>query len=448
MNCFQIFLMLPVLHFVLCLAVPEPAQEPGGIGPEDIPEFRLRLNRILLQRIEPDRYQFDAEVELNASVAVKVESFSFASMRLNEGIPLFIAPLTAHLAIVKNVWTELPPLRLTIYAADLPSLALLQEVVHTRQARVQGEICAGIQLSLLQRLWIGTLHATAAWALDQQVPLESGAVDPWTAGGLMLGSLVESGAKTVRSVLRLDDSATDVPFQQQVLRSVVIVHTSYLVQEGSTISRRGLDRLGFWIAPHLLAVPEEVLEPWAYVPSLMARSGHDSKNLNISLEDIAVRPTLPQRNDGVEWRRSRGDFTVAWRGNPEKERLILSAHARGVEILSRGSAAKLAVLQFRDGTASEPLGACARNDCGAEVQRGLAVIRENAETGNSAILSVQGSLGTDGVSLSRPLDERCFGSPVVSQGGTVGMVGSETTVVPIEVILARAGLESVAARGK
>lgn len=437
---------LPLLGLLLWLAGSAYAHGPAPIRSSGMPELQLRLNRIRLDRVEPDRYEFDAEVEMNASTAAKVESLSFSSMRLNDEIPLFIAPLPAHLAVKKNTWTELPPLRLTIYAADLASLALLRQVVETHEARLQGDVRAGLEVPLLGRLWMGTLHPTAALALDQQVALETGAVDPWTAGGLTLGSWLEAGTKALESLLGIGQSATGLELRQQLLRSVVIVHTTYRVQAGSSESRRNLDRLGFWISPHLVVAPEEILEPWAYLPSLAVQAGDGSKGLNFSLEDIVVRPASPPSDDALEWRRSRGDFTVSWRGKPQKERLIVSAQV-DVEVLSRSSSANVAVLQFPRGMVYEPLpiAACASKDCGAEVQAGLTVIREKGEPGQATILAIQGTPELDSMSLSRPLDEACFGSPVVSRAGILGMVGSERTVVPVAAILSGAGLDGIAA---
>jgi hypothetical protein len=437
---------LPSVNFQAPKQIVPLAERTGA------PEVSLHLDYIRLASVGPDHVELSAQFDIIPGISANLQEISFSSMRMNGQVPVFIAPLYADLALKKDQKRELPPLQVTIYYADLPSLEPLKEILDAHNVKIGGEMRAELRVSLLNRLILRNLHPTTVAVLDQDVPFRRSAADAPTQMGVDLLALVQKAVRTAEGALGLA-----VPAQwrgsrrgegDEQLRSVLLVHTAYRAEMGGSEPLQSSDRLGFWIGPHLVLIPDEALQPWAYSPLIADGLAKRARKVDEESVEVTIQPLVADEEHGTlapPWSLKRGDFSVYRRGKPDEKHVVLPAQARDVVIRQRGSAGNFAVLQFRKTISGHPINLTPVIRAGEQIGPRhwggdqLSVIRRAAPAGDVTktfrLLEIGGGVSGGVLHLSRPLDDATFGSPVVSSAGAIGMVQSETGAIALSSII-------------
>jgi hypothetical protein len=383
-----------------------------------------------LQSLLADHAEFTAEVTVLAHVAAKLEDLQFRSMRLDNQIPAFVEPLTGSFTLSPGAFLVLPPVHITLYFADLPSATRLQSMLDDASVKLTGEVRAGMHLSLLGKITVLDLHPTAVLTLHQNVPLRRENVDTTTQLGVGLLALAQKAIGTSTSILSqlsgisVTAGRSDAEAKRYAT-SIVLVRTTYRMR-GSRSEVHQCERLGFWVRAHDVLIPEESLEPWAFSAEVANTGGKiDEASVEISVQSLGG--ALDQAYARAPWTRSNGDFTVARRGDPMRNRLV-AADRKVISVLEEGSSGNFAVLHFSEATGN----ALPRSGDAMAAGESLLILQRQSGGGLPLRSLLVTSRGGEAMGLSRPLDESAFGSAVISgRGAVVGLVVAEGTVIPI-----------------
>lgn len=400
--------------------------------PADPGPLEIRLSGLRLQSLLADHAEFTAEVSVLAHAAAKLEDIQFRSVRLDNQIPAFVEPLTGSFALSPGAFLALPPVRITLYFADLPSATRLQSMLDESSVKLTGEVRAEMHLSLLGKIAVLDLHPTAVLILNQDVPLRRESVDTTTQLGVGLLALAQKAIGASTSLLsQLSGTSVTAGRSDAEARryasSIVLVRTTYRMR-GRSSEVHQCERLGFWVRAHDVLIPEESLEPWAFSAEAANIGGKvDKASVEISVQSL--RGTLDQRYSAAPapWIRSKGDFTIARRGTPTRNRLV-AANRKVISVLEEGSSGNFAVLHFDHATGN----ALPRSEDMMPAEDNLLILQRQSGGGLPLRSLLVTSRGSEAIGLSRALDESTFGSPAISgRGAVVGLVVAEGTVIPI-----------------
>jgi hypothetical protein len=416
-------------------APPAPAQAPV-LG-------SLQVKDISLIEIDTEHVRVAVNLTVVPGQSATLKDLRLCSLHLN-GLPVFAAPLDKEIVLHKDVSTALPTLYVTALFRDLTTVEPLRRMIENQTVHVQGELLAGVRLSMIEKLALHTQHPEVVIPLSQDVPAQVAGSPFEKTLALGVLSLIDAGldakAKASKNIPGIRPGWIS-DLEAQAKQNVFEVESSYALTQGDQTYPVLSDSLGFRVKSAGIVTTAEALEPWKYdVEFLGAIKSGGAKLVKKSL-NIEIRPIGA---DGADLMLSAKDFTAEARGNPEDNPMTAVSSSYGqVQVLRRASPSALAMLSLRGPPASDGLTVASAAVTAQESWEQVAVFRLRLDPKTKMLESLETlQLGAhrDGKSivLSQPVDAAVFGSPIVTPDGVIGLVQDEQAgaFLPADVVLA------------
>lgn len=406
------------------------AQRGDRADARDIPkQITMRLISLQVASVSFDRVELRARVTITPQASAVLSNIAFASMWLDGRAPIFLVPLHGSFILHAGEETELPPIPVLVYFDDLASMEPLRRILDARSTHLTGEARANLSVSLLDKLVLRSKHPVAVSILDQDVEVLPSSVPLAATLAIHGAALGESVSHTVQNLLNIRVQRTEA---RPWATSLLCVHTSYRIRSGDNTLTESVDRLGFWVAPHVAALPDEALRPWAYSATVAERLARTGGKVDEADVEITVRPL---ESDARPWKLSQRDFSIEPGGRRVSERVVLPSRPHGIELQRRDSGGNVALLRFRDEISGVPIPLITH-----DASTDQAVVYRLATTGADepstvSTLSLAVTVNGGDVHLERPVSSNAFGSPVLLKNGAVGMVQTEDGVTDIAALL-------------
>ncbi len=417
-------------------ARPQPAVPAPVLG-------GLQVKDISLIEIDTAHVRVAVNLTVVPGQSATLKDLRLCSLRLN-GLPVFAAPLDQEIVLHKDVSTALPTLYVTALFRDLTTVEPLRRMIENQNVHLQGELLAGVRLSLIEKMALHTQHPEVVIPLSQDVPAQVAGSPFERTVALGVLSLIDAGLDAKAK------AGNQLPgFKPDWIRdldaaaktNVFEVESSYSLTQGDQTYPVLSDGLGFRVKSAGIVTTAEALEPWKYDVEFLGAIKSGGAKLVKKSPDIQLRPI---GSDGASLKLSAKDFTAESRGNPEDNPLTAVSTSYGqVQVLRRASPAALALLSPRGQPAQAGLSVASAAVTAQDAWEQVAVFRLRLDPQTKKAKSVEIlELGAhrDGKSivLSEPVDSAVFGSPIVTPGGVIGMVQDEQagTFLPADVLLA------------
>jgi hypothetical protein len=396
----------------------------------------LAIDGIDLKDVASDRIRLEVRSHVTATHGLKIKSVRFDLMRLS-GLPIYLSPITGPLALEKGSLVVLPRIPVTLFFRDLDSLEPVAQAVREGKATVSGRARADLELTLLERLASGGSDAQVDMPIDVTIPVDVPGGTP--AKTVALTALraaqiaVSFGASAIKNV-RPSQKAWQQELRTRFAPALVIAEAHYSIRlhsgEPLDFVVRGL---GFRISDDKFVLTGEMIEPWKYDPEVASSLQAGEASLVKESCDLLVWPNGETLNPGSARLLSHGDIHLDHNA-PKTETAYIPVDKKKVKVhlYRRDSDANYAVLTF-----ARP------GDRGAAVQLApdpirtaqnwdrLTIFRLNDtgkdQSGSLELISTPARLHEGRIVLDDPVDDRAWGSLLVSEDGAVGMVQEEGT---------------------
>jgi hypothetical protein len=416
-------------------AVPAPAQAPV-LG-------SLQVKDISLIEIDTAHVRVAVNLTVVPGQSATLKDLRLCSLRLN-GLPVFAAPLDQEIVLHKDASTALPTLYVTALFRDLTTVEPLRRMIENQSVHVQGELLAGVRLSLIEKMALHTQHPEVVIPLSQDVPAQVAGSPFERTLALGVLSVIDAGldakSKASKGIPGMRPAWIS-DLESQAKANVFEVESSYSLTQGAQTYPVLSDGLGFRVKSAGIVTTAEALEPWKYDVEFLGAIKSGGAKLVKKSQDIEIRPI---GTDGAALRLSGKDFTAESRGNPEDNPVTAVSTSYGqVQVLRRASPTALALLSPRAQAAEPGLAVASAAVTAQESWEQVAVFRLRLDPVTKKPQSVEVlQLGArrDGKSivLSEPVDSAVFGSPIMTPEGVIGLVQDEQAgaFLPADVLLA------------
>jgi hypothetical protein len=416
-------------------ATPAPIQAPV-LG-------SLQVKDISLIEIDTAHVRVAVNLTVVPGQSATLKDLRLCSLRLN-GLPVFAAPLDQEIVLHKDASTALPTLYVTALFRDLTTVEPLRRMIENQSVHVQGELLAGVRLSLIEKMALHTQHPEVVIPLSQDVPAQVAGSPFERTLALGVLSVIDAGLDAK------DKASKGLPgmrpvwisdLEAQAKGNIFEVESSYSLTQGAQTYPVLSDGLGFRVKSAGIVTTAEALEPWKYDVEFLGAIKSGGPKLVKKSQDIELRPI---GSDGAALKLSAKDFTAESRGNPEDNPVTAVSTSYGqVQVLRRASPSALALLSPRAQAAEPGLSVASAAVTAQDSWEQVAVfrLRLDPETKKpQSIETLQLGARRDGKSivLSEPVDSAVFGSPIVTPDGVIGLVQDEQagTFLPADVLLA------------
>lgn len=421
----------------------------AGEAPEQA--VSLAVENVSLASVTSDRVQLTANVSLLSPRRVTLREVMFAELHAS-GIPFYAAPISGRLTLVPNQ-KVLPsqPLLLTVYLHDLSSLKPLHALVADGKISIAGMAYASVDLNTAEKMFLRTGHVRVPVKIDSALQLHiPGGVLAKAAALAMIdygqAALESAGSAWQSGVMSLSEQRRQL--WQSYAPALVLAYATYEVRDAAgKTSHHEATAMGFRVKGKQVLLPKSVLEPWKFDTDVAASMKQDG-SLKILNYDLALwSPKARLRDDS-------GRLSAA-------QALCLSAHqirllpftkddsepmfmpeedkTERVRVHRRQGPAALGLVEITDPgvSAMNPVLADPNKavDSNHPTAVSLGVFRFpegiEAKEANPGLLLVSPRMGVSNLELDTPIDSTGWGSPVISAEGIVGVVTSESSVIPI-----------------
>jgi hypothetical protein len=316
-------------------------------------------------------------------------------------------------------------------------------MIENQSVHVQGELLAGVRLSLIEKMALHTQHPEVVIPLSQDVAAQVPGSPFERTLALGVLSVIDAGldakAKASKSLPGMRPAWIS-DLEAQAKTNVFEVESSYALTQGGQSFPVLSDGLGFRVKSAGMVTAAEALEPWKYDVEFLGAIKSGGAKLVKKSQDIEVRPI---GSDGAALKLSAKDFTVDSRGNPEENPVTAVSSSYGqVQVLRRASPSALALLSHEpELPAGLPVASAAITAQDSWDQVAVFRLRLDPQTKKPQSVEIlQLGARRDGKSivLSEPVDSAVFGSPIVTPDGVIGLVQDEQagTFLPADVVLA------------
>jgi len=317
-------------------------------------------------------------------------------------------------------------------------------MIENQSVHVQGELLAGVHLSLIEKMALHTQHPEVVIPLSQDVPAQVAGSPFERTLALGMLSVIDAGldakAKASKSLPGMRPAWIG-DLESQAKANVFEVESSYSLTQGAQTYPVLSDGLGFRVKSAGIVATAEALEPWKYDVEFLGAIKSGGTKLVKKSEDIEIRPI---GSVGAALKLSAKDFTVDSRGNPEDNPVTaVSASYGQVQVLRRASPSALALLSPRAQAAGTGFPAASAAVTAQDSWEQVAVFRlrldpETKKPQSVEILQLGARRDGKSIVLSEPVDSAVFGSPIMTPDGVIGLVQDEQagTFLPADVLLA------------
>jgi hypothetical protein len=409
------------------------------------PPVRVNVESISLASAAIDKVQLNAKVSLWSAQKATVRELSFEQFRAN-GVPFYVSPYRDPAALPAKTNVSLPkPMLLTVYFRDLDSSRPLREMIAGSKLTFAGIAYADLDLSLAAKVLLTSKQARVSLPVKGEVELQvpggplarKAAVDLLTvadAGWNQMGSVWQSTAKLFSDWRR--------QLWDQYAPAMVLAHATYDLKpkEGEVIHREAT-ATGFQVGNRQVLLPKSVLEPWKFDAELLATM--KQTKAEVAGYDLWIWPANQRLRDDSQQLAA----NQAWRLGAQQLRLLpsspddlaetfVSAGKKPIKVsvARRQGVAALGLVEITDPAASSVAPRFADAN-GAGIPGAVAWFRFpaglEARDARPDLVFVSATLGDGGLKLDQLVDSAGWGSPLISKAGIVGVIVSESTVVPV-----------------
>ncbi|MGD0632106.1 MAG: hypothetical protein ABR987_22470 [Terracidiphilus sp.] len=425
---------------IVLLAATSARPQPGAPAPV---LGSLQVKDISLIEIDTAHVRVAVNLNVVPGQSATLKDLRLCSLRLN-GLPVFAAPLDQEIVLHKDVSIALPTLYVTALFRDLSTVEPLRRMIENQNVHLQGELLAGVHLSLIEKMALHTQHPEVVIPLSQDVPAQVAGSPFERTLALGVLSLIDAGLDAkAKAGNQLPGFKPDWirDLEAQAKTNVFEVESSYSLTQGDQTYPVLSDGLGFRVKSAGIVTTAEALEPWKYDVEFLGAIKSGGAKLVKKSPDIQLRPI---GSDGASLKLSVKDFTAESRGNPEDNPMTAVSTSYGqVQVLRRASPSALALLSPRGQPAQAGLAVASAAVTAQESWEQVAVFRlrldpETKKAQSVEILQLGARRDGKSIVLSEPVDSAVFGSPIVTPDGVIGLVQDEQagTFLPADVVLA------------
>lgn len=411
---------------------------------------KIEIDKVSLVAVSSEGIQLSVWLSMTASQGAKARQLSFENVRLN-GMPIYVAPVTTPLILRKEQRIPFPLPDVNVYYRDLASLNPLARMLSEGQIHLDGTVRADLELQWFTRLILSASNVRLAVNFDQAVRLDLPGGEIMRKGAI---SAVEAAGKvieTARSGLKTG-LALNSPWYRKLWRESV--PKLLLAQARLTLGNGAgaavfleCTGVGFRISQRQFLLTKQLIEPWKFNPDVAAAI--DRGRLKISSRDFDLwvwpasskqRETKGESFPDGALRLSGGDLRIVCEPADERETVFSTGLLHGIErvrVHQRAASANLALLEFAEEIELEPVETTRIGAEKAEMAWDeLAVFRfpggSNRLNADPDLAFVRGVREGTRIRLLSPIDASAFGSPMISQGGVVGILQNEQSALVLE----------------
>jgi hypothetical protein len=393
------------------------------------PPVAIALDGVDVKDIGADRVRFEIRSHVTASRKIKVKSVSFSRMRLG-GVPIYLSAIEEHLEVDKDASVTLPRIPLTIYFRDLDSLDPLVQAVRDGKTTVTGRARAELDLNLLERMASHNPDPHAEMPVDIMLPVDvpggnTGKTAALTAlrgaqFALNLGSSALGNMHTSRKV-----------WEQEVLTkygpALVIAESRYSIKmqndQQVDFYVRGM---GFRISEDKFVLSGEMIEPWKYDSDLASALQAGEATLIKENSDLLVWLNGETLDPNSARSLVRGQIVVDHNSTKSDVAYMAVEHKHvKVKLLKRDSDANYAVLKFAQAEdKGAPILVAADSARSSQNWDRVTLFRAD-DAGKVELISMSAHSQDGRIVLEDPIDDRAYGSTIITPDGAIGMVQDE-----------------------
>jgi hypothetical protein len=398
----------------------------------------VSIDTVTLTDVTPDDIRFDVQSHVTSTQSLKIKQVRFERMRLGH-LPIYLGPLQQSLTLEKGNTLNLPPIPLTIYFRDLDSLEPLEGVVRNQEAVVEGSARVDLGLSL-ERILGGVAHVDVPLKVTTPVELPGGVFGQAAAlATLGTAQIALELAGSPLNLLRQSQRSWEAELRTRYIPTLVVAESRYALRMPNNqrvdVAVRGL---GFRVSPDRFVLTGEMVEPWKYDTDVAAALQSGEASLVEDSRDLLVWPSREVTDASSARSLSRGtiqlDHTLA---KTESTRVVVGNRDVKLQISRRDSDANYAVLRF---TRPEDRGPPVHSQPGQADQSQtwdrLTLFRVD-DSGNLESVPTAAHRQDSRILLDDPVDDRAFGSLILSPQGAVGMVQDEKSGMALHRLVTR-----------
>jgi hypothetical protein len=411
------------------------------------PVVRTTVETVSLRSASLDKLVLSATVSLTSTRSAILREVSFEGLRLN-GLPFYASPINDQLVLkARRKVTPPHPLTLTIYLRDLDSVKPLRALVAEGKLLVTGIAYADVNIGPAAKLFLYPSHARVPVKIENSVELQWAPDAVARKAVLALLDSVQPRLDKAMGALQVTAryfSQWRRQLWDQYSPALVLAYATYQLRdtEGNSYSFDAT-AVGFRVAGKYVIVPKAVLEPWKFDPFIAASMKRNSR-LKVADYDLWMWPANAQLRDDSKrlisvsaWRLSAQQLRLLPPTKDELTQMILPGERRQptkVSVHRRDGVSALALVEIID-AAVRPMNPILSSSPLDSTSTSVAVFRFpesiDGKVARPDLVIVSGSSGASGLELDTMIDSSGWGSPVITRGGIVGVVASETSVVTI-----------------
>jgi len=359
----------------------------------------VSLDGVDLKDVGSDRAHFQVRSHITAARKLKVKDISFSHMRLG-GVPIYLGPTEP-----------------------------LAQAIRDGQTTVTGEVRAHLELSLIDRIAMRDLGPRATLPIDLTIPVTvpGGSTGKTAAlAGLRAAQIALSVGGSALGRLREKQKTWDSELRTRFEPALLVTEARYSLRtkDGQQVdfNVRGM---GFRISDDKFVVTGEMIEPWQYDPDAAAVLKANDATLLRENYDLLVWPAGETLDPNSARSIMHGQVVIEHIA-PKGENAYTSVDGKRtkIKILKRDSDVNYAVLRF---TKPEDKGTAVSSGpavSGTQNWDRLTLFRAD-DAGKLELVPVPAHTANGRIVLDDSIDDRAFGSLLISEDGAVGMVQDE-----------------------
>jgi hypothetical protein len=389
-----------------------------------------RIVDAAIERVSLEKLDVAVHVAVRASHRATIKAVSITDAFV-EDVPVSIAPLAGEWQLEPGQDLVLPQtLRVSAYARDAIGTQDLGAIVRQGSVTVRANVEVDVATPWPGRLLFLPSRQTVVKEIVVAVPIATGPslLQPFAR----LGADLADAAQRVAAPF-IDAGMNRLPARRALLArvggAVATVTTTYTIASGGARTPRSQRSVGFWWTSGVFCTTRDALEPWRFdvgdASALQAGGARLDGAAMIRIGATGVHPAvdLPL-----------GDADPRLPSVHERRLFALTGGtARRIRVGDREDVSNVQCVRLRDG--DDAAGLAPAEGAAVPLDPASADIAAFAHGRTMGVVWTGVLPGADGrLALRAPVHRYSFGSPLVGNGGVVGVVASPTTAWPVATI--------------
>lgn len=389
----------------------------------------VAIDSIDLKDVSTDRIRFEIRSHVTADRHLKIRRVRFEHMYLGS-LPIYLSPIEDRMELEKGVSAVLPRIPVTIYFRDLDSLEPLEHAVREEKATVTGKARIDMDLNLIEKVLSRQkdVHADIPISISTPVQVPGGMLGKTAAlTTLRAAQFALNLGGSALHALRQSQKSWEEKLRTQYVPSVVIAESRYSIRltsgEQADFIVRGL---GFRITEDKFVLTDEIYEPWKYDTEVATALQTHKASLIDENRDLLVWNSSEPLDPNTARSLSRKTIHEEHHSDQSDAAHVPSDDKSvKIKLSKRDSDSNYAVFKFtRPEDKGTPIQLAADVVLHSQNWDRLTMFRIDDE-GALELISMPAHRTNDRVVLEDSVDERAFGSLLISPDGAVGMVQAE-----------------------